>query len=74
MQRMGVIDFYAIHGPFNIEKGEVNPIGRICGDRISSEGLTFNQKGLTALYGVTINYGSVKGRFDWGTETKVMVG
>ena len=37
---------------------------------IRSEGSASNQEGLTARYGVTINYGSVEGRFDWGTETK----
>ena len=64
------IDLYAIHGPFNIKDGEKNPIGRICGDKINSEGSTFNQNKLTARYDVTINYGFVEGRFDWGTETK----
>ena len=66
----GNIDLCAMHGSFNIKDGEINPIGRIYGDKINSEGLTFNQNGLTARYGVTINYGSVEGRFDWGTETK----
>jgi len=66
----GTIDLYAIHGPFNIKDGEMNPIGKIYGEKIKSEGLTFNQNGLTARYGVTINYGSIEGRFDWGTETK----
>jgi hypothetical protein len=66
----GNIDLYAMHGPFNIKDGEINPNGKIYGDQIKSEGLTFNQNGLTALYGVTINYGSIEGRFDWGTETK----
>jgi hypothetical protein len=60
----GNIDVYAMHGPFNIKDGEINPIGKIYGDKIESEGLTFNQNGLTALYGVTINYGSIEGRFD----------
>ena len=59
------IDLYAIHGSFDLG----NPIGKISGDKIHSEGLTFNQKGFAALYDVTINYGSVEGRFDWGTET-----
>jgi hypothetical protein len=66
----GVIDLYAIHGAFNTEDGEKNPVGRISGDMISSKGSASNQEGLTARYGVTINYGSVEGRFDWGTETK----
>jgi hypothetical protein len=59
------IDLYAIHGSFD----PGNSIGKISGDKIQSEGLTLNQKGFAALYGVTINYGSVEGRFDWGTET-----
>ena len=66
----GNVDLYAMHGPFNIKDGEVNPIGRIYGYKINSEGLTFNQNGLTARYGVTINHGSIKGIFDWGTETR----
>jgi len=60
------VDLYAIHGSFE----EKDHIGKISGDKIHSEGLTFNKKGFAALYGVTINYGSVEGRFDWGTETK----
>jgi hypothetical protein len=46
-----------------------DPSGIISGEKINSEGLTFNQNGLIALYGVTINHGSIKGSFDWGTET-----
>ena len=65
----GNIDLYAIHGHFDIGDDEEKSIGSISGTRISSEGLTFNQKGLSALYGVTINRGSIEGRFDWGTET-----
>jgi hypothetical protein len=64
----GNIDLYAIHGHFNIEDNEEESIGSISGNRISSEGLTFNQKGLAALYSLTINCGSIEGRFDWGTE------
>jgi hypothetical protein len=66
----GIIDLYAMHGSFNIKEGEINPVGMIYGSKINSEGSTFNQNGLTACYDVTINYGSVEGRFDWGTETK----
>ena len=64
-----VIDLYTIHGAFNTEDGKKNPIGRIRGDWIRSEGSTSNQEGLTARYDVTIKDGFVEGRFDWGTET-----
>jgi hypothetical protein len=67
----GVIDLYAIHGPFNLEDKEKNPIGKISGDLIHSEGSASNTAmGLEALYDVTIKCGSIEGRFDWGTETK----
>jgi hypothetical protein len=65
----GPIDFYAVHGPFCFDIGVRHPVGSISGDKISSEGSTFNQEGFAARYGVTINHGSIKGRFDWATET-----
>ena len=60
------IDLYAMHGSFDASK----PYGIISGDKINSKGLTFNQNRLIALYGVTIDHGSIEGSFDWGTETK----
>jgi hypothetical protein len=59
------IDLYAMHGSFDMD----DTSGIISGDKINSKGLTFNQNRLIALYGVTIDRGSIEGSFDWGTET-----
>ena len=66
--RNGPLDLYAIHGAFDLANTGKDP-GSIKGDVICSKGSTTSETGLKALYGVTIEDGSVGGLFDWGTET-----
>lgn len=66
--RNGPLDLYAVHGAFDLANTLNNP-GTITGDIICSKGSTTSETGLKALYGVTIESGSVAGLFDWGTET-----
>jgi hypothetical protein len=66
--RNGPLDLYAIHGAFDLANTGKDP-GCIKGDVICSKGSTTSETGLKALYGVTIEDGSVGGLFDWGTET-----
>ncbi|VVB64675.1 Uncharacterised protein [uncultured archaeon] len=66
--RNGPLDLYAIHGAFDLANTANTP-GSVNGDIICSKGFTTSETGLKALYGVTIEEGSVGGLFDWGTET-----